>query len=96
MSLASFLRFLGSDKQTAQDGVHALIGYGTVLTFMVFRHFYLGSITAICFAISKELLDIYGPEQAGLSSSLRDVGFYALGVVASGGTYAIGRLTHQF
>ena len=67
--------------ETAYQGVHALIGYGTVLTaaFTV-HHWWYGFLAVLVFALVKEfIIDIFGKERDSFLSSLKDFIFYMVG-----------------
>ena len=68
----------------AYQGVHALIGYGAVLTAAFrFRHWTLGFLAVLVFALVKEfIVDIFGKEHDSFMSSLKDFTFYMVGAVA--------------
>ena len=73
----------------AYQGVHALIGYGAVLT-AAFRlhHWMYGFLAVLVFALVKEfIIDIFGKEHDSFVSSLKDFTFYmvgaALGIVVA-------------
>ena len=62
------------------QGVHALIGYSTVLTFTLFERFLWGVALVIAGAAIKEFLyDCFGPEQDSAFNSLIDFTFYIVG-----------------
>ena len=68
----------------AYQGVHALIGYGAVLT-AAFRlhHWVYGFLAVLLFALVKEfIIDIFGKEHDSFPSSLKDFTFYMLGAAA--------------
>lgn len=70
--------------ETAYQGVHALIGYGAVLTaaFTV-HHWWYGFLAVLVFALVKEfLIDIFGKEHDSFRSSLKDFVFYMVGASA--------------
>lgn len=70
--------------ETAYQGVHALIGYGAVLTaaFTV-HHWRYGFFAVLVFALVKEfLIDIFGKEHDSFRSSLKDFIFYMVGAGA--------------
>ena len=65
----------------AYQGVHALIGYGAVLT-AAFRlhHWIYGFLAVLVFALVKEfVIDIFGKEHDSFLSSLKDFTFYMVG-----------------
>ncbi len=65
----------------AYQGVHALIGYGTVVT-AAFRlhHWTWGFFAVLVFALVKEfVIDIFGKEHDSFLSSLTDFVFYMVG-----------------
>ena len=65
----------------AYQGVHALIGYGTVLTAaFMFHHWIYGLLVLLVFALIKEfIIDIFGKEHDSFLSSLKDFTFYMVG-----------------
>jgi hypothetical protein len=65
----------------AYQGVHALIGYGAVLTAAFrFHHWTYGFLAALAFALVKEfIIDIFGKEHDSFMSSLKDFTFYMVG-----------------
>jgi hypothetical protein len=65
----------------AYQGVHALIGYGVVLTSAYIWHRWMyGFVAVLLFALVKEfLIDMFGPERDSFRSSLVDFIFYMLG-----------------
>jgi hypothetical protein len=65
----------------AYQGVHALIGYGTVLTAALrFHHWTYGFVAVLVFALVKEfVIDIFGKEHDSFLSSLIDFVFYMVG-----------------
>ncbi|HYL11925.1 MAG TPA: hypothetical protein VEV41_02765 [Terriglobales bacterium] len=65
----------------AYQAVHALIGYGAVLTAaFAFHHWAYGFLAVLVFALVKELLiDIFGKEHDSFLSSLEDFAFYMVG-----------------
>jgi hypothetical protein len=68
----------------AYQGVHALIGYGAVLT-AAFRlhHWVYGFLAVLLFALVKEfIIDIFGKEHDSIPSSLQDFAFYVVGAAA--------------
>lgn len=70
--------------EAAYQGVHALIGYGAVVT-AAFRlqHWAYGFLAVLAFALVKEfVLDIFGKEHDSFLSSLKDFAFYIVGAVA--------------
>jgi hypothetical protein len=65
----------------AYQAVHALIGYGAVLT-SAFRlnHWTYGFLALLTFALVKEfIIDILGKEHDSFASSLKDFTFYMVG-----------------
>jgi len=65
----------------AYQGVHALIGYGAVVTaaFLAHRWTY-GFLVVLGFALVKEfIIDIFGKEHDSFQSSLKDFAFYMVG-----------------
>ena len=68
----------------AYQGVHALIGYGAVLTTAFrFRHWTHGFLAVLVFALVKEfVVDIFGKEHDSFMSSLKDFTFYMVGAAA--------------
>ncbi len=67
--------------EVAYQGVHALIGYGAVLTAtFLFHHWVYGFLALLAFALVKEfIIDIFGKEHDSFMSSLKDFAFYMLG-----------------
>ncbi len=67
--------------EVAYQGVHALIGYGVVLTAaFTLHHWRYGFLALLAFALVKEfLIDIYGKEHDSFRSSLKDFVFYMVG-----------------
>lgn len=67
--------------EVAYQGVHALIGYGAVLTTVFrFHHWTYGFLAVLGFALVKEfLIDIFGKEHDSFMSSLKDFTFYMVG-----------------
>ncbi len=65
----------------AYQGVHALIGYGAVLTAAFkFHHWTYGFLAVLMFALVKEfIIDIFGTEHDSFLSSLTDFTFYIVG-----------------
>ena len=70
--------------ETAYQGVHALIGYGAVLTAaFFFHHWWYGFLAVLLFALVKEfVIDIFGKEHDSFPSSLKDFIFYMIGAGA--------------
>ncbi len=69
--------------EVAYQGVHALIGYGVVLTaaFTLHRWIY-GFLAVLAFSLVKEfIIDIFGKEHDSFISSLKDFAFYMLGAL---------------
>jgi hypothetical protein len=68
----------------AYQGVHALIGYGAVLTAVVrFHHWTYGWLAVLVYALVKEfVIDIFGKEHDSFVSSLKDFTFYMVGAAA--------------
>ncbi len=68
----------------AYQGVHALIGYGAVLTAAFrFHHWTYGLFAVLVFALAKEfVIDIFGKEHDSFASSLVDFVFYMVGAGA--------------
>lgn len=67
--------------EVAYQGVHALIGYGAVLT-AAFRlnNWMSGFLAVLVFALVKEfIIDIFGKERDSFMSSLKDFTFYMVG-----------------
>jgi hypothetical protein len=67
----------------AYQAVHALIGYGAVVT-AAFRlhHWTYGFLAVLGFALVKEfVIDIFGKEHDSFTSSLKDFTFYMVGAV---------------
>lgn len=64
--------------------MHALIGYGTVLTAAcTLHHWWYGFLAVLVFALVKEfIIDIFGKEQDSFLSSLKDFLFYMVGAAA--------------
>ncbi len=67
--------------ELAYQGVHALIGYGAVLTAAFsLRHWSYGFIAVLIVALVKEfIIDIFGKEHDSFRSSLKDFTFYMIG-----------------
>ena len=67
--------------QVAYQGVHALIGYGAVVTAAFTLHHWLyGFLAVLAFALVKEfVIDIFGKEHDSFLSSLKDFAFYIVG-----------------
>ncbi len=67
--------------EVAYQGVHALIGYGVVLTAgFKLHHWVYGLLAVLVFALVKEfIIDIFGTEHDSFRSSLKDFGFYMVG-----------------
>jgi hypothetical protein len=65
----------------AYQGVHALIGYGAVLTAAFrFHHWTYGFFAVLAFALVKEfVIDMFGKEHDSFMSSLEDFAFYMVG-----------------
>ena len=65
----------------AYQGVHALIGYGTVVTAAFkLHHWTWGFLTVLVFGLVKEfIIDIFGKEHDSFMSSLQDFTFYMVG-----------------
>jgi hypothetical protein len=65
----------------AYQGVHALIGYGAVVTAALTLHHWLyGVLAVLVFALVKEfIVDIFGKEHDPFLSSLKDFTFYMVG-----------------
>jgi hypothetical protein len=65
----------------AYQGVHALIGYGAVLTAAFrFHHWTYGFLAVLAFVLVKEfIIDIFGKEHDSFMSSLKDFTFYMVG-----------------
>ena len=65
----------------AYQGVHALIGYGAVLTAAFkLHHAKWGFLAVLVFALIKEfIIDIFGAEHDSFKSSLQDFTFYMVG-----------------
>lgn len=70
--------------EVAYQAVHALIGYGAVLTAAFrFHHWTYGFLAVLAFALVKEfLIDIFGKEHDSFKSSLKDLTFYMVGATA--------------
>ena len=64
--------------------MHALIGYGAVLTgAFSFHHWTYGFLAVLAFALVKEfIIDILGKEHDSFISSLKDFVFYMVGAAA--------------
>ncbi len=67
--------------ELAYQGVHALIGYGAVLTGAVlFHRWSYGLVTVLVFSFIKEfIIDIFGKEHDTFISSVKDFTFYVVG-----------------
>ncbi len=67
--------------ESAYQGVHALIGYGVVLTAAYAAHRWIyGFLAVLVFALLKEfVIDIFGKEHDSFRSSLKDFVFYMIG-----------------
>ena len=67
----------------AYQGVHALIGYATVLTAAFkLHHWSYGFVAVLVFALVKEfVIDIFGKEHDSFRFSLIDFMFYVVGAV---------------
>ena len=67
--------------EVAYQGVHALIGYGAVLTgAFIFHRWTYGFVAVLVFALVKEfIIDIFGKEHDSFLSSLEDFSFYMVG-----------------
>lgn len=65
----------------AYQGVHALIGYGAVVTAAFkLHHWTWGCLTVLVFGLIKEfIIDIFGKEHDSFMSSLQDFTFYIVG-----------------
>ncbi len=65
----------------AYQGVHALIGYGAVVTgAFKLHHWVWGFLAVLAFGLVKEfIIDIFGPEHDSFMSSLQDFSFYMVG-----------------
>ena len=75
----------------AYQGVHALIGYGVVVTaaFKLY-HAGWGFLAVLVFALVKEfIVDIFGPEHDSFKSSLLDFTFYMIGAAVGLGIAAV-------
>ncbi len=70
--------------EVAYQGVHALIGYGAVLTAALrLHHWTYGFLAVLVFALVKEfVIDIFGKEHDSFRSSLKDFAFYLVGAAA--------------
>ena len=70
--------------EVAYQGVHALIGYGAVLTgAFSFHHWTYGFLAVLAFALVKDfIIDILGNEHDSFISSLKDFVFYMVGAAA--------------
>ncbi len=70
--------------EVAYQGVHALIGYGVVLTAAFkLQHWLYGFLAVLAFALVKEfIIDIFGKERDSFLSSLKDFVFYMAGAAA--------------
>ena len=71
----------------AYQAVHALIGYGAVVTAAFkLHHWSWGLLAVLAFGLVKEfIIDIFGPEHDSFLSSLQDFTFYVVG--AAMGTF---------
>jgi hypothetical protein len=69
--------------KVAYQGVHALIGYGAVVTAALkLHHAAWGFLAVLVFALIKEfIIDIFGAEHDSFKSSLQDFTFYMVGAV---------------
>jgi hypothetical protein len=67
--------------EVAYQGVHALIGYGVVVTAgFRFHHWMYGFLAVMVFALVKEfIIDIFGKERDSFLASLKDFVFYMIG-----------------
>ena len=67
----------------AYQGVHALIGYGAVVTAAFkLQHWSYGFLAVLLFALGKEfIIDIFGKDHDSFLSSLQDFTFYMVGAV---------------
>jgi hypothetical protein len=65
----------------AYQGVHALIGYGAVLTAAFkLHHWIYGFLAVLVFGLIKEfVIDIFGKEHDSFRNSLEDFTFYIVG-----------------
>jgi hypothetical protein len=65
----------------AYQGVHALIGYGAVVTAAFkLHHWTWGFVAVLVFALAKEfIIDIFGKEHDSFMSSVQDFTFYMVG-----------------
>jgi len=65
----------------AYQGVHALIGYGAVVTAAFkLHHWTWGFLAVLVFGLVKEfIIDIFGKEHDSFMSSLQDFTFYMVG-----------------
>jgi hypothetical protein len=65
----------------AYQGVHALLGYGLVVTAAFkLHHWAYGLLAVLVFALVKEfIIDIFGKEHDSFMSSLKDFAFYMVG-----------------
>jgi len=65
----------------AYQGVHALIGYGAVVTAAYkLHHWAWGFLPVLVFGLVKEfIIDIFGKEHDSFMSSLHDFTFYMVG-----------------
>jgi len=73
----------------AYQSVHALIGYGAVVTAAFkLHHWAWGFLAVLVFGLVKEfIIDIFGPEHDSFMSSLQDFTFYFMG--AAGGIIVV-------
>jgi hypothetical protein len=71
----------------AYQAVHALIGYGAVLTAaFTLHHWTYGFLAVLVFALVKEfIIDIFGKEHDSFISSLEDFVFYLIGAAVGVG-----------
>ena len=71
----------------AYQAVHALIGYGAVLTAaFAFHHWTYGFLAVLVFALVKEfIIDIFSKEHDSFISSLEDFVFYLIGAAVGVG-----------
>jgi hypothetical protein len=77
----------------AYQAVHALIGYGAVLTAaFTFHRWTYGFLAVLVFAVVKEfIVDIFGKEHDSFMSSLEDFVFYMVGAGVATGVAVVTR-----
>ena len=71
--------------EVAYQAVHALLGYGAVLTAAFkFHHWTYGFLAVLGFALVKEfVVDMLGKEHDSFLSSLKDFAFYMAGAAVA-------------